>query len=196
MDVDRILPQLLVGSCPWDRADIESLEADFGVTAVLNLQTADDFAYWGIDWPNMEAAYRASQIETRRVPVPDFNPEDLRQKLPECVQALDELLHRPYGLRALQRRREPLAERGDRLSLLDCPDGACRGGRLCAPAASLRPVCGRDSTGHRRAGERTAPLNGLPRLSPGVHGDPWPARYNCFGADGKPTIAENEEEKP
>jgi hypothetical protein len=92
VDVDRILPQLLVGSCPWDRADVESLKADFGVTAVLNLQTEDDFAYWGIDWPNMEAAYRAARIETRRVPVPDFNPEDLRQKLPECVQALDELL--------------------------------------------------------------------------------------------------------
>ncbi len=92
MDVDPILPQLLVGSCPRERADVESLKADFGVTAVLNLQTEEDFAYWGIDWPDMEATYRASRIEVRRLPVPDFNPEALRRKLPECVQALDELL--------------------------------------------------------------------------------------------------------
>ncbi len=40
----------------------------------------------------MERAYRKSGIELRRVPVQDFNPEELRQKLPASVQALDGLL--------------------------------------------------------------------------------------------------------
>ncbi len=92
MDFDQILPQLFVGCCPLDPADIDHLKTHFGLTAVLNLQTEDDFAYWGINWQAMEAAYRRLGIEVRRVPVEDFNREDLRQMLPACVQALDELL--------------------------------------------------------------------------------------------------------
>ncbi len=92
MDVDHILPQLFVGACPCDPADVDSLATKFGVTAVLNLQTDEDFASWGIDWHEMEKAYRRRGVELRRVPVQDFNPEELRQKLPACVQALDGLL--------------------------------------------------------------------------------------------------------
>jgi len=92
MDIDQLLPYLFVGACPTDRADIDSLKASFGITAVVNLQTDDDFAYWGINWQEMAAAYEASGVEIRRVAVEDFNPEDLRRKLPACVQALDELL--------------------------------------------------------------------------------------------------------
>ena len=58
MDVDQILPQLFVGSCPCDPTDIDSLATTFGITAVLNLQTEEDFASWGIDWHEMERAYR------------------------------------------------------------------------------------------------------------------------------------------
>jgi len=36
--------------------------------------------------------YRRLGIQIRRVPVEDFNREDLRQRLPACVQALGELL--------------------------------------------------------------------------------------------------------
>jgi atypical dual specificity phosphatase len=92
MDFDQILPQLFVGSCPIDPADIDLLKSHFGITAVLNLQTEEDFTYWGINWQEVEAAYHRSGIELRRVPVQDFNREDLRQRLPACVQALDELL--------------------------------------------------------------------------------------------------------
>ena len=92
MHVDQILPNLFVGACPSDPADIDSLKRDFGVRAVLNLQTDEDFAHWGIDWHEMEKAYRRRGIELRRVPVQDFNPEELRHKLPACVQALDGLV--------------------------------------------------------------------------------------------------------
>jgi protein-tyrosine phosphatase len=92
MDFDEILPNLFVGSCPRDQADIDYLKTDVGITAVLNLQTDQDFVYWGIRWERMEVAYRALGVELRRVPVLDFNPDELRRGLPACVEALDELL--------------------------------------------------------------------------------------------------------
>jgi protein-tyrosine phosphatase len=96
MTLTEILPQLFVGCCPQDRTDIEFLKANHGITAVLSLQTDDDFVSWGIDWQEMEAAYRDCGIELRRVPVEDFNPDELRRKLPACVEALDGLLRQGH----------------------------------------------------------------------------------------------------
>ncbi len=92
LDLDPILPDVYVGSCPLSADDVDRLRRDFGVTAVLNLQTEDDFDFWGIDWPRLAAHYRESGIEVRRVPVRDFDVDDLRRKLPDAVEALDELL--------------------------------------------------------------------------------------------------------
>lgn len=92
MGLDQILPQLFVGACPVEPADIEQLRKEFGITAVLNLQTEEDFLFWGISWEQLESAYRAADIQLVRVPVQDFNPEELRRKLPACVKALQELL--------------------------------------------------------------------------------------------------------
>ncbi len=92
MDLDRILPNVLVGSCPTSRGDVVHLKAGFGVTAVLNVQTDEDMAFWGIEWADFEGAYREAGIECRRVPVPDFDPGELRRRLSDCVQALDALL--------------------------------------------------------------------------------------------------------
>jgi hypothetical protein len=92
MRVDGILPQILVGSCPVSRADIDQLKADFGVTGVLNLQTEDDFRYMGIAWPDLETHYRNAGIEVLRSPVRDFDPASLRDNLPQCVMHLDALL--------------------------------------------------------------------------------------------------------
>jgi hypothetical protein len=92
MNVDRILPRILVGSCPISTEHIDELKRSYGVTAVLNLQTEEDFAYWGINWDAMAAYYRDSQVEIRRVPVRDFDPDALRANLHPCVAALDQLL--------------------------------------------------------------------------------------------------------
>jgi protein-tyrosine phosphatase len=92
MDFDEILSNLFVGSCPRDQADIDYLNTDLGITAVLNLQTDQDLVHWGIRWERMEAAYRTLGVELRLVPVMDFNPDELRRRLPACVQAVDELL--------------------------------------------------------------------------------------------------------
>ena len=92
MNVDAVQPRLLVGTCPRSRADIDQLKADFGVTAVLNLQTEDDFRYLGIDWNDLETHYRDTAITVRRSPVRDFDPASLRENLPQCVAQLDTLV--------------------------------------------------------------------------------------------------------
>jgi hypothetical protein len=68
MDVSQIFPNLFVGSCPTSTEDIDRLKAKFGVTAVLNIQTHDDMAYWGINWDRLEPYYRETGVEVRRVP--------------------------------------------------------------------------------------------------------------------------------
>ena len=93
MDVSQILPALLVGSCPTSTEDIDRLKAKFGVTAVLNIQTHEDMISWGLNWDRLEQYYREVGVEVRRVPVRDFDPDDLRRNLPWCVQVLDGLLY-------------------------------------------------------------------------------------------------------
>lgn len=90
MTPSHILPQLFVGPCPADAGDIERLQQEQAVTAVLSLQPDED----------REAPQR-SQIETRcgelgiamqRIPVETFGGEDGLGMLCRCVAVLDELL--------------------------------------------------------------------------------------------------------
>ena len=92
MDYDQILPQLFVGSHPRIVEDIDELVRDAGITAVLNLQTDEDMSWYDTDWEKLEAHYRKTEIEVVRFPIRDFDPDDLREKLPGCVRALEELL--------------------------------------------------------------------------------------------------------
>jgi protein-tyrosine phosphatase len=92
MHLSQVQPRLFVGSCPTCADDIDHLKADYGVTAILNLQTDNDLDYWDLDWNRIEARCRELEIEVRRIPIRDFDGMDLRKRLAECVQALDELL--------------------------------------------------------------------------------------------------------
>ena len=92
MNLSQILPHLFVGSCPTHADDIDHLKVDYSITAILNLQTDNDFDYWDLDWSRIESRCNELGIAVRRIPVRAFDPEDLRKKLPRCVQALDELL--------------------------------------------------------------------------------------------------------
>lgn len=91
MDVSRILSNLFVGSYPRSQEDIEQLRRDYGITAVLNVQTDKDMAYWAVNWYRLEPYYCEVGVEVRRVPVRDFDPDDLRRNLTRCVEVLDEL---------------------------------------------------------------------------------------------------------
>jgi protein-tyrosine phosphatase len=92
MNHSQILSRLFVGSCPATTEDINHLKADLGITAILNLQTDQDLDYWDLDWPRLESHCRESGIVVRRVPIRDFDAEDLRRNLPGCVEILDGLL--------------------------------------------------------------------------------------------------------
>ena len=96
MDVSPIFPNLAVGSCPIGVEDVDRLRRDFGITAVLNVQSDDDLASWDVDWNRLQACYRDSGIEVRRVPVQDFDRDDFRRNLHRCVEVLDELLRRDH----------------------------------------------------------------------------------------------------
>jgi protein-tyrosine phosphatase len=87
----RILKNLIVGSCPVLRKDVRILEEE-GVTAVLNLQTDDDFVYWGIDWEGLKRTYDESRILALRYPIRDFDVAHLRVRLQGGVDLLDEML--------------------------------------------------------------------------------------------------------
>jgi len=91
MDVNQILPNLFVGSYPESPEDIDRLCRD-GITAVLNAQTDEDMVYCGVNWSRLESYYREVGVEVRRVPIMDYEHDDLQRKLPRCVEVLDELL--------------------------------------------------------------------------------------------------------
>jgi len=92
MDYAQILPRLFLGSHPQTTDDIDRLRQEAGITAVLNLQTDDDMRAVKLVWEPLEAHYRTCGIELSRLPVRDFDPVDLREKLAECVRTLDRLL--------------------------------------------------------------------------------------------------------
>ena len=92
IDYDQILPNLYVGRYPETREDIQELKERCGITAVLNLQTDEDFRARGIDWQAMEESYRGLGIEVTRVPMRDFDREDQREHLSEAVKILADWL--------------------------------------------------------------------------------------------------------
>ncbi len=98
MEYAQILPHLFVGSHPSNAEDVEKLRRESGITAILNLQTDDDMRSLGLAWEPLEAHYRACGVELARLPVRDFDPLDLRQKLPECVRVLDSLLRAGHSV--------------------------------------------------------------------------------------------------
>ena len=95
MEYAKILPHLFVGSYPSNAEDVEKLRRECGITAVLNLQTDEDICSRDIAWELLEAHYRACGILLFRVRVRD-EVAALREKLPECVRALDRLLEARY----------------------------------------------------------------------------------------------------
>ena len=142
MNLDQVLPKLFVGSGPRDRSDVSRLRTELGITVVLNLQTDEDLSYLGVDWEQMESAYRALGMEVRPVPVMDFNSDDLRLHLPACIMALDEMLrdgHRVYVHCSGGVNRSPTVVVAYFHRVLG--DGIGRGVGFRGGAAPLRAVC-------------------------------------------------------
>ncbi len=92
MDYHPILDNLYVGSYLRDASDVACLARAARIDAVLNLQTDEDIAYWGVDWPDVQRGYEAGEIALARVPIRDFDPLDLRARLAAGVDALERLV--------------------------------------------------------------------------------------------------------
>jgi protein-tyrosine phosphatase len=92
MQLDQILPNIYLGTCPESVTDIDWMQRQFGISAVLNLQTKDDFQAWHIDWDALETHYRTAGIALRRISIRDFDWDDLQRQLPLAVEALVELV--------------------------------------------------------------------------------------------------------
>jgi len=90
MKWDCVTPCLFVGPDPREDADLDALKAS-NITAILSLQTHHDLRDRAVDWEERSA--RASGMAYRNVPVTDFDSANLRRKLPECVVALNQMLH-------------------------------------------------------------------------------------------------------
>ena len=86
-----ILNNLFVGSCPINESDVKQLY-DNNVTAILNLQTDEDFIFWEVNWEELEEAYKKFNLQLYRYPIRDFDVEDLKRKLNIGVELLGEML--------------------------------------------------------------------------------------------------------
>jgi len=96
MVISSVTPNLVVGPCPHDPDDYDQLVAG-RITAILNLQSQDDFGERTL--ADVEGPAKSAGLVFRNVPVTDFDSLDLKRRLPECVRVLDELVragHRVY----------------------------------------------------------------------------------------------------
>jgi protein-tyrosine phosphatase len=87
----RIDDHLAVGSAPTD-ADLAWLAAQ-GLDGLLCLQSDADLEAHDTTWAARLAACAAVGIEAARVPIVDFEPDDLLRNLDEAVRALRRLHH-------------------------------------------------------------------------------------------------------
>lgn len=114
INLTLIQPTLFVGTYPQSEVDLDRLRSGPKITAVLNLQTDEDFQKLGVDWERMQSAYLDRDMLCQRWPITDFSPSDLETKLDTASALLNDLIdvgHRVY---------------------VHCTAGVCR-----APAAAI-----------------------------------------------------------
>jgi atypical dual specificity phosphatase len=117
INFNRIEADIFLGSAPANSVDVARL-ATMKVTAVLSLQSDEDFKTHGINSTKLQSAYDYNRIVLQRFPILDFDEIDLGKRLARPVQSLNNLLsdgHRVY---------------------VHCNAGVCR-----APATVLGYLC-------------------------------------------------------
>ena len=98
LDLDWVTDTVAVGPYPQGPDDAARL-AEAGVTAVLNVQTDDDLRRRGLHPGAQAAMLEREGLVSARVPIVDFDAEDLTARLPEATARLEALLsagHRVY----------------------------------------------------------------------------------------------------
>jgi protein-tyrosine phosphatase len=91
-DVARILPNLYIGAAPRSEGDVAGLKSILDISAVLSLQTERDLDVLDLFWDDLSEWYDTLGIATRRLPIEDFSPEALIDRIDEAIVALEMLL--------------------------------------------------------------------------------------------------------
>ena len=92
-------PFIVIGTCPMTARDLQQIQAEAGITAMLSLQHDVCLRYWQIDYPAMKHAGIELGMVMARCPIRDFDIEDMRLKLPDAISHLASLLgagHKVY----------------------------------------------------------------------------------------------------
>ena len=120
---------------------------------MFNVQTHEDMAHWGINWDRLEPYYRLTAgVKVRRVPVRDFDPDDLRRNLPRASKSWMNCCTGPHRLRPLQHGRQPLSQHCHCLPPLGSGVGLGEGNGSCDGMPVMRSVPGCDPVGEQGSG--------------------------------------------
>ena len=95
----EITPEIVIGTCPMTTRDLERIQTDTDVTALLSVQHDDCHAYWGIDYSEFVAKGTKLSLSMARQPIRDFDIVDMRRHLPRAIALLVQLQadgHRTY----------------------------------------------------------------------------------------------------
>ena len=92
MDHDAVSERLVVGACPVGPGDLERLRRERRVDGLLSVQHDECLAALGLEWRELAEAAWQLGIRPARVPIRDFDLEDMRRQLPAAVRALHSLL--------------------------------------------------------------------------------------------------------
>lgn len=90
---------VVLGGHPASDAARRRLTDEFGVTAVLSLQTDEDLTKRDTDWESMRDAWSELGVRAERVAIRDLDPKDFQARLPEALDAMRALIgddHRTY----------------------------------------------------------------------------------------------------
>ncbi|KAG2454888.1 hypothetical protein HYH02_000719 [Chlamydomonas schloesseri] len=88
LNYNRILPDLIVGSCLQTVADVDHLYNKENVRTIFCLQEDPDMAYFNLDIKPIQARCAELGLKHVRFPIRDFDGFDLRRKLPKAVSRL------------------------------------------------------------------------------------------------------------
>ncbi len=91
INFDQIEDNIFIGSAPQSSIDISRLKS-IKISAVLSLQSDDDFRHYNLDWDKLKEAYQQHDILIERFPIADFDETDLGNKVAEPIERLNQLL--------------------------------------------------------------------------------------------------------
>ncbi|CAK57868.1 unnamed protein product (macronuclear) [Paramecium tetraurelia] len=90
--ITQINENIIIGPYPQNEQDIVVLK-DFGVKAVLNLQTRLDVYHRGVDWDEILSSYKKHNIQMKNFEIFDMDPQDFEKKILKAVQILKKLIN-------------------------------------------------------------------------------------------------------